>query len=106
MHHYDGKILEATSYLHFQQNGVLVEEGVLDENQLAAFRNQHIGFVFQDHHLLPQLTVIENVLVPALAGGNPTTDQLGRAAELLESVPCLSTLEARDPWVCKKQDRD
>ena len=58
----------------------------LDETELAAFRNQQIGFVFQDHHLLPQLTVIENVLVPALAGGKPTADQLARASELLESV--------------------
>src|SRR5688500_9700673 len=41
----------------------------LDEPQLARFRNRNIGFVFQDHHLLPQLSVLENVLVPALAEG-------------------------------------
>jgi lipoprotein-releasing system ATP-binding protein len=39
---------------------------VLPESRLAAFRNAKIGFIFQDHHLLPQLTVLENVLIPAL----------------------------------------
>lgn len=58
----------------------------LKENELAAFRNQHIGFIFQDHHLLPQLTVIENVLVPTLASGRPSADDLARARGLLESV--------------------
>ncbi len=45
---------------------------------LAKFRNQSIGFVFQDHHLLPQLSVIENVLIPAMATGKPT--EAGRRA--------------------------
>ncbi|TWT81652.1 Lipoprotein-releasing system ATP-binding protein LolD [Planctomycetes bacterium CA13] len=58
----------------------------LSENELAVFRNEHIGFVFQDHHLLPQLTVIENVLVPALAQGKPRSEVFGRAEQLLESV--------------------
>src|SRR5690348_5178168 len=39
----------------------------LDEPGLAHFRNHQVGFIFQDHHLLPQLSVLENVLVPALA---------------------------------------
>lgn len=58
----------------------------LDENSLAAFRNRNIGFVFQDHHLLPQLTVLENALVPTLASGKPENDQIDRARSLLESV--------------------
>src|SRR5262245_43814869 len=41
----------------------------LTEPQLAEFRNRNIGFVFQDHYLLPQLTVLENVLVPAMEIG-------------------------------------
>ncbi len=41
--------------------------GALNENALAAVRNQRVGFVFQSHYLLPQCTVLENVLVPTLA---------------------------------------
>ena len=44
----------------------------LPERALAGFRNRHIGFVFQDHHLLPQCSVLENVLVPTLAGPSRT----------------------------------
>jgi lipoprotein-releasing system ATP-binding protein len=43
-----------------------IDPFALPEPRLAAFRNRHVGFVFQDHHLLPQCTVLENVLVPAL----------------------------------------
>lgn len=58
----------------------------LSNQQLAKFRNQSIGFVFQDHHLLPQLSVLENVLLPALAHGQPSQDELLRGQQLLESV--------------------
>ena len=58
----------------------------LDEPALAAFRNSHIGFIFQDHHLLPQLSVLENVLIPALAGGAPSDDNVARAKDLVERV--------------------
>jgi lipoprotein-releasing system ATP-binding protein len=58
----------------------------LSEPQLARFRNRHIGFVFQDHHLLPQLSVLENVLVPALAEGSPSRETVARAKELLKRV--------------------
>jgi lipoprotein-releasing system ATP-binding protein len=44
----------------------------LDDDELARIRNREIGFVFQMHHLLPQCTVLENVLVPTLAGGERT----------------------------------
>ncbi|MFQ5733121.1 MAG: ABC transporter ATP-binding protein [Planctomycetaceae bacterium] len=54
--------------------------------QLAAFRNAHIGFIFQDHHLLPQCSVLENVLVPALAGKGADTDAEKRACGLLQRV--------------------
>ena len=56
----------------------------LADRELAAFRNQKIGFVFQDHHLLPQLSAIENVLVPTLAKQKPGQDVCKRAVELLE----------------------
>jgi lipoprotein-releasing system ATP-binding protein len=58
----------------------------LGEAELAAIRNRQIGFVFQLHHLLPQCTVLENVLIPTLAGGTPPDDALTRAHELLFSV--------------------
>ena len=43
----------------------------LEESQLARFRNENIGFIFQEHHLLPQLSVLENVLIPVLAQRRP-----------------------------------
>lgn len=58
----------------------------LTEKQLPAFRNEQIGFVFQEHHLLPQLTALENVLLPTLATGKSSQPQNDRAQELLEQV--------------------
>ena len=60
--------------------------GSLDEDEQAALRNREIGFIFQSHHLLPQCTVIENVLVPALASGEPTADTEEHARKLLDRV--------------------
>ena len=59
------------------------EVGTLSERQLAAFRNKHIGFVFQFHHLLPEFTALENVMMPALIGGVPKRTARQRAEELL-----------------------
>lgn len=58
----------------------------LPEASLAAFRNEQIGFIFQDHHLLPQLSAIENILIPTLAHGRPSTEQTARAHQLLDRV--------------------
>jgi len=58
----------------------------LDEKKRAAFRNRTIGFVFQDHHLLPQLSVVENVLIPALAIGKPSAADIERAETLIKAV--------------------
>ncbi len=57
----------------------------ISERQAAAFRNEKIGFVFQDHCLLPQCTVLENVLVPTLVSRNHG-DYRTRAGELVELV--------------------
>ncbi|MGA2176289.1 MAG: ABC transporter ATP-binding protein [Verrucomicrobiota bacterium] len=69
----------------------------LDDAQLAAVRNRQIGFVFQSHHLLPQCTVLENVLVPTLAGGdNPhRATAPDRARRLLERVGLGRRLDHR-----------
>ena len=58
----------------------------LSEKALAAFRNRHIGFVFQFHHLLPEFSALENVMMPALIGGTSRKESESRARELLEMV--------------------
>jgi len=66
-----------------------------NEPRLAAFRNERIGFVFQDHHLLPQCSVLENVLIPALATGGVTTELVARARDLLSRVGLSARLDHR-----------
>lgn len=56
----------------------------LKNNQLAAFRNKYIGFVFQFHHLLPEFTALENICVPGWIAGKNTGDIKARAKELLQ----------------------
>ncbi len=71
------------------------DPAAFDEPQLAAFRNRRIGFVFQDHHLLPQCSVLENVLIPAVAGGAVRPETIGRARNLLERVGLSDRLDFR-----------
>jgi lipoprotein-releasing system ATP-binding protein len=69
----------------------------MSEKQAAHFRNQEIGFIFQQHHLLPQLTVLENVLVPRLAGQWKESEEQTRlrATQLLERVGLSHRLNHR-----------
>lgn len=69
----------------------------LDEVALADFRNQRLGFVFQSHHLLPQCTVLENVLVPTLAARDPRIREAAseRAPQLLKRVGLESRMDHR-----------
>jgi ABC-type lipoprotein export system ATPase subunit len=60
--------------------------GPLGDAALADIRGRRIGFIFQLHHLLPQCTVLENVLVPALAAGGATREAEARARALLDRV--------------------
>jgi lipoprotein-releasing system ATP-binding protein len=65
----------------------------LDATGLATFRNKEIGFVFQDHCLLPQCSVLENVLVPTLV--SPQRDDLARARTLVQRVGLADRVEHR-----------
>jgi lipoprotein-releasing system ATP-binding protein len=67
----------------------------LDEAGLASFRRRQIGFVFQDHHLLPQCTVLENVLVPFLADGVANSTDRQHAQHLLDRVGLAQRLTHR-----------
>ena len=55
----------------------------LNEKELAAFRNKHIGFIFQFHQLLPEFTALENVMIPALIARKDTKSVTARAKELI-----------------------
>jgi lipoprotein-releasing system ATP-binding protein len=82
-------------------SGTVTLDGIdpyqLGEKELAAFRNRKIGFVFQDHCLLPQCSVLENVLIPTLVtqGARPGGDDPRRARELLEQVGLADRLDHR-----------
>lgn len=67
-----------------QLNGMAIEK--LSGKQLAAFRNQHIGFIFQFHHLLPEFTALENVCIPAWIAGNKRKATTQKAQSLLETL--------------------
>jgi lipoprotein-releasing system ATP-binding protein len=83
-------------------SGTLTLDGqdpfTLGEREQAAFRNRRIGFVFQDHSLLPQCSVLENVLVPTLVAGKGDGSSDGdarRARELIEQVGLLERIDHR-----------
>jgi lipoprotein-releasing system ATP-binding protein len=63
-----------------------VDPFALSPKEIAHFRSRSIGFIFQDHHLLPQCTALENVLLPRLALGKTTEDDRKRAVELIGQV--------------------
>jgi lipoprotein-releasing system ATP-binding protein len=91
-------LLNILGTLEPPSGGRLIVGGVdpfaLSEPKLASFRNKTIGFVFQDHHLLPHCSVLENVLVPTLAGDG-AADQSQRARDLLDRVGLDERLEHR-----------
>ena len=72
-----------------------IDPATLDERQLAAFRSRRIGFVFQDHYLLPQCSVPENVLLPAVPRGAVRGETIQRAEMLLERVGLADRREHR-----------
>jgi lipoprotein-releasing system ATP-binding protein len=72
-------------------NGTPVDN--LREKELSRFRNRHIGFVFQFHHLLPEFTALENVCIPAFIARVPRADAIKRAKELLEFLSLGSRMD-------------
>lgn len=59
------------------------ETGRLKERELSAFRNRHIGFVFQFHQLLPEFTALENVMIPALIAGRKSSEAMTASLDML-----------------------
>ncbi|MBQ6154960.1 MAG: ABC transporter ATP-binding protein [Bacteroidales bacterium] len=81
-------LLHIIGTLDKPDNGEVVIDGVnlnsLSDDKLAEFRNRHIGFVYQFHHLLPEFTALENVAMPALIAGKSRKESFDRAKELLD----------------------
>ncbi|MBI5800196.1 MAG: ABC transporter ATP-binding protein [Verrucomicrobia bacterium] len=99
-------LLNLIGTLDLPDSGELILDGqrldTLDELALAATRNRQIGFIFQSHHLLPQCTVLENVLVPTLAKvgqasslSSPSESPLDRAKQLLTRVGLTERMSYR-----------
>jgi lipoprotein-releasing system ATP-binding protein len=83
-------LLNILGTLDTPSSGTYTLDGIdpytLSPKDLAAFRSGKIGFIFQEHHLLPQLTAAENVLVARLAQGRVTPEDSARALQLLKDV--------------------
>ena len=65
----------------------------LSGNELSDFRSRHIGFIFQFHHLLPEFTALENIMIPALIAKTTPAEAKAQAIELLESVGLIDRKE-------------
>ena len=83
-------LLQILGTLSTPDKGTLLIDGTdvttLSRKEISTFRNRKIGFVFQFHHLLPEFTSLENVMIPALINGTGESDAKKRAAELLNTL--------------------
>ncbi|HVY75049.1 MAG TPA: ABC transporter ATP-binding protein [Puia sp.] len=90
-------LLHILGTLDLPKSGEIWLEGralnTLKGRSLAAFRNRHIGFVFQFHHLLPEFTALENVCIPGWIAGRRKTEVRTRAVELLEILGVSHRME-------------
>jgi len=90
-------LLNALGLLDRPDSGSIVLDGIeltdVSERDAAAFRRDRIGFVFQDHHLLPQCTALENVLIPLLADAS-SVDDVSPGVRLLERVGLADKINA------------
>ncbi len=92
-------LLSILGTLQSPSSGRVMLDGIdpaqLDEPALASLRNHRIGFVFQDHHLLPQCSALENVLIPTIAEGPMEPAAADRARMLLDRVGLSERLDHR-----------
>lgn len=83
-------LLQILGTLSTPDKGTLLIDGTdvttLSRKEISTFRNRKIGFVFQFHHLLPEFTSLENVMIPALINSASESDAKKRAAELLDTL--------------------
>ena len=90
-------LLHIIGTLDMPQQGEVCYEGknvlALKDKELARFRNRNIGFVFQFHQLLPEFTMLENVAIPALLGGESRKEAMERARHLLERMHLADRLD-------------
>ena len=81
-------LLQIMGTLDTPDTGSVIVDGIdvtrLKDKDIAKFRNQHLGFVFQFHQLLPEFTALENVMIPALIAGKSKKQMTERALELLD----------------------
>ena len=89
-------LLQILGTLSAMDSGSLLINGVdvntMKDNALSDFRNQHIGFVFQLHHLLPEFSALENVMFPALIAGRAKAEAEQEAAKLLQMMDLSARL--------------
>jgi lipoprotein-releasing system ATP-binding protein len=90
-------LLQILGTLEKPDNGTLMINGEevtkLGRRALSSFRNAHIGFVFQFHHLLPEFTALENAMMPGLIAGMPRSECVRRAEELLTRLNVIARKE-------------
>ena len=90
-------LLQILGSLSRPDTGKVIIDGTdifsLSSDALADFRNRRIGFVFQFHHLLPEFTALENVMIPALIARKGASDARRQASELLSSLGLIHRLE-------------
>ncbi|MBQ0141345.1 MAG: ABC transporter ATP-binding protein [Prevotellaceae bacterium] len=83
-------LLQIIGTLDNPNGGEIIIDGIdvckLKQNELAKFRNKHLGFVFQFHQLLPEFTALENVMIPGLIAGRPKNEVKEQALSILEML--------------------